>query len=202
MEDTYKTIINTSESIYKDKGSKFIAIAIPIKNQNQIKNHLNFIRKKYHDASHHCYAWALGLKRENHRFNDDGEPSGTAGKPIYGQILSYNITNVLIVVIRYFGGTKLGKGGLINAYKNAASGALNNNRIVTETIREIYRVSFDYTLMNDIMKIFKENDLMKIDQKFELDCSIDFEIRKKNVDKILSLFNKLNNIKIERLDFK
>ena len=201
MDDIYKTIKDTSQGLYKEKGSKFISFAIPIESQQQAKENLENIKKQYHSARHHCYAWSLGPKRKEYRINDDGEPSGTAGKPIYGQILSFEITNVLIVVIRYFGGVKLGTGGLITAYKLATADALNNNKIVSKTIKEVYRVHFDYALIGDVMRIFKENEnnVVQINRKFELDCTIDFEIRQKNVHKIIPLFDNFSNIKIEYL---
>ncbi len=199
MDDTYKTIENTSQGIYKEKGSKFISYAIPVGSQGEAKERLEDIRKQHHNARHHCFAWAIGKERDDYRVNDDGEPSGTAGKPIFGQILSFDITNVLIVVVRYFGGTKLGTGGLITAYKSAAADALNNAKIITRTIRNAYRIHFDYPAMNDVMRVLKENDIQQIDRRFELDCTIDFSVRKNDTDKILSVFQSLDSIKIEHL---
>ena len=202
MNDSYLTIKDKSQGIYKEKGSKFIAFAIPVDNQASIKAHLEQVKKEHHSARHHCYAWALGINREEYRFNDDGEPSGTAGKPIFGQILSKNITNTLIVVVRYFGGTKLGTGGLINAYKNSAADALKNAEIISKTVMEHYRISFDYNLMSEVMRLIKEYNLFQTDQKFELDCTIDFKIRQKDAEKVSSIFETIDKIKIEHLHTK
>ncbi len=199
MEDTYKTIKDSSQGIYKEKGSKFIAYAMPVNSREQIKEYLADIKKSNHSARHYCFAWVIGYNREDYRINDDGEPSGTAGKPIYGQILSKNITNVLIVVVRYFGGVKLGKGGLINAYRKAAAEALKNAVIITKTIRETYRLHFEYPLMSDVMKIFNEHDIEQLERRFELDCTIDFSVRKKDKTKVVALFESLENIKIQHL---
>ncbi len=180
FEDTYKTIENISEGLFKDRGSKFIAHAIPVNNENQVKEHLSALRKKYHDARHHCYAYQLGFDKSSYRINDDGEPSGTAGKPIFGQILSHDLTNILIVVVRYFGGTKLGIGGLINAYKTSAKDALNNAKIIEKTINEVYEIIYDYPVMNAVKKIIKEENITQTSQKFDLNCKIIFLIRKSN----------------------
>lgn len=199
MDDKYKTISTVSQGLYKEKGSKFISIAIPVSGKDDIKMHLEKIRKEHHSARHYCYAWATGYNREECRFNDDGEPSGTAGKPIYGQILSFDITNTLIIVVRYFGGIKLGTGGLITAYKNAAADALNNSNIITKTRKRIYRLYFDYNSMPDVMRIFKENNLEQINPKFELDCTIDFKVNLNDAERITSKFDSLKEIRIENL---
>lgn len=196
FDDTYKTLSGISEGLYKDKGSKFIAVAIPVRSEEEIKTHLTDLRKKYYDARHHCYAWALGPKRDGHRENDDGEPSGTAGKPIYGQILSNDLTNVLIVVIRYFGGVKLGVRGLINAYRGAASDAIQNNTIEEKIIREIYELSFDYPLMNEVMRVLKENDLEQISHNFEISCKLQFAVRRNLADQIIKIFSSFNGLSI------
>lgn len=197
FEDTYKTIEKSSEGIFKDKGSKFIALAFPVKSEAEIKEILADLRKKYYDARHHCYAYQLGFDKSAYRVNDDGEPSGTAGKPIYGQILSKDLTNILIVVIRYFGGTLLGVSGLINAYKNAASDALNNNLIITKTINEVYNVNFKYESMNDIMKILKDENTSIISTNFDLDCNIEFFTRKNNSTKIYEKLIKISDTKVK-----
>lgn len=196
FDDTYKTIEIQSEGLYKDKGSKFIAIAIPVLSEEEIKEHLQQLRKKYYDARHHCYAYALGPTRDAFRINDDGEPSGTAGKPIYGQILSHDLTNILIVVIRYFGGVKLGVRGLINAYKGAAQDALNNNNIREKVIKEIYELHFDYPLMNDVMRILKEQDLEQISHDFAISCRILFAVRKDSADDIKRIFSSIYGLTI------
>ncbi len=196
FDDTYKTIKEQSEGNYKDKGSKFIAIALPVVNENEVKQHLLEIRKKYYDARHHCYAYAIGPTRDAFRINDDGEPSGTAGKPIYGQILSHELTNILIVVIRYFGGVKLGVRGLINAYKAASQDALSNNTIVEKMIKEIYEISFEYPLMNDVMKILKDHNLEQISYDFAISCKIVFAVRRNESDIIYHTFSSMYGLSI------
>ena len=199
FEDTYKTIENISEGLFKDRGSKFIAHAIPVNNESQVKEHLSALRKKYHDARHHCYAYQLGFDKSSYRINDDGEPSGTAGKPIFGQILSHDLTNILIVVVRYFGGTKLGVGGLINAYKTSAKDALNNAKIIKKTINEVYEIIYDYPVMNAVKKIIKEENITQVSQKFDLNCKIKFLIRKSNSSRIYEKFMKIKGLKINYL---
>ncbi len=196
FEDTYKTITSQSEGLYKDKGSKFIALAMPVKTEEEVKIHLQEIRKQYYDARHHCYAYALGPARDAFRTNDDGEPSGTAGKPIYGQILSHDLTNILIVVIRYFGGVKLGVRGLINAYKYAAAEAILNNKIEEKIIREVYELSFDYPLMNDVMKIVKDYDLEQISHDFAISCKLKFAVRRSLADNVKNIFNSMYGVEI------
>ena len=194
--DTYYTLKQHSEGLYKDKGSKFIAYACPVKNEEEIKKILDDLRKKHYDARHHCYAWALGPTREAFRINDDGEPSGTSGKPIYGQILSNDITNVLIVVVRYFGGTKLGVRGLINAYKAAAADAIENNTKIEMLIREIYQLQFDYPLMNEVMKVLKDFDLNQLSHDFALSCKLTFEVRRSKADEVKNIFQSIYGVKI------
>lgn len=197
--DTYKTIINHSEGLYKDKGSKFIAHAFPLKEEKEINEYLDEIRKKYYDARHHCYAWTLGFNAEHHKVNDDGEPSGTAGKPIHGQIRSFDLRNVLIVVVRYFGGTKLGVRGLINAYKGSALDAINNNTIIKKTIRKHYRLYFPYAAMNDVMQTLKEYDLPQSAHQFDLDCKLDFSVRQKIADEVVLKFEKIRDTQVDYL---
>ncbi len=197
--DTYKTILNHSEGLYKDKGSKFIAHAYPVKDESEITGHLNEIKKAYHDARHHCYAWTLGFNAEHYKINDDGEPSGTAGKPIHGQIRSFELSNILIVVVRYFGGTKLGVRGLINAYKGAAMDAINNTAIITKTIRNHYRLFFPYQAMNDVMQTLKEYDLPQSAHQFDLDCRLDFSVRQKITDEVVLKFEKIRDIRVDFL---
>ena len=155
FEDTYKTIASVSVGIYRDKGSKFIAIAIPVISETQIKDEIASIKKQYFDARHHCYAYILGPFKDSYRYNDDGEPSSTAGRPIYGQLLSKDLTNVLVVVVRYFGGVKLGVSGLINAYKEATKAALENAEITERIVTESHIVSDDYESVNKVMQILK-----------------------------------------------
>lgn len=196
FDDTYRTIRNRATGQYKEKGSKFIAIASPVRDENEVKKELEAIRKEYYDARHHCYAYVIGFNREAYRINDDGEPSGTAGRPIHGQILSYDLTNVLIVVVRYFGGIKLGVSGLINAYKTAAGDALSQAEIAEMTVNEVYEVNFDYTVMNEIMKIVKEENLELLNTKFDLDCSLIFKIRKREADRVNSRIRKTYKSKV------
>ncbi len=186
--DTYLTIANISEGIYKEKGSKFFAIAIPVSSENEIKEHVQRIKKEYFDARHHCYAYILGLNKEKYRENDDGEPSGAAGKPIRGQLLSKNITNVLVIVVRYFGGTKLGVGGLITAYKTAAKDALDNAQIIEKTMMQKLIIKFDYAQMNEVMSIIKDENLEQLSHKFENDCEITISVRISDIDRIKILF--------------
>ena len=194
--DEYQTVTGTSEGLYKEKGSKFLAFVFPVKNEDEVKEILQELRKSHHDARHHCYAWAFGPKRDQYRTNDDGEPSGTAGKPIFGQILSFNVTDILIVVIRYFGGTKLGVSGLINAYRQAAKEALDVAVIEVKTIQKIIRIAFEYPLMNDVMRIIKETEPLILNQTFELSCSMELSIRESDYGHLLNRFELLHGITI------
>jgi len=198
--DEYLTISKPAEGLFKDRGSKFLGFAFPVSTEEEVKENLEKIRNQYHDARHHCYAYLLGIEKENYRTNDDGEPSSTAGKPILGQIRSFNLTNVLIIVIRYFGGTKLGVGGLINAYKTAAEEALKNAKIIKKTLHDIYELKFDYPQMNEIMRIMKEQNIEQIDQCFELSCSITLALRKAEAETVLSKFNPVENLKIKFIE--
>ncbi len=199
MQDTYKTIIKKSEGLYKDKGSKFIALAFPVKEEDQIRSLLEGVKQEYHDARHHCYAWVLGYAHDQYKYNDDGEPSGTAGKPIWGQLRSYELCNALIVVVRYFGGTKLGVRGLIDAYRGAAQDAIQNNKIVTKTIRNYYSISFDYPSMNDVMRIMKEFDLPQLEHDFGMSCRIVFSVRMQETEKIVNQLKLLRKTTLEYL---
>lgn len=197
--DTYKTIKYHSEGLYKDKGSKFIAHAIPCANEDRFKAELEVLKKKYYDARHHCYAYIFGFDRAEYRMNDDGEPSGTAGKPIYGQLQSFDLTDTLIVVVRYFGGTKLGVRGLINAYKFAAQEAIIANKVITKVLKDIYEVKFAYPDMNDVMRIMKEENLEQIDQDFQMTCTLKFAVRKDNSAKVKNRFTDLRKVNINYL---
>ena len=198
--DEYLTISKPSEGLFKDRGSKFIAFAHPVSSEEEVKEVQEKIRSDYHDARHHCYAYMLGPEKKVFRANDDGEPSSTAGKPILGQIRSFDLTNILIVVIRYFGGTKLGVGGLINAYKTASEEALKSAKIIKKTLHDIYELRFEYPVMNDIMRILKEEKIEQVDQKFELSCSITLSLRRAEVDKVLSKFDRIEDLKIEFIE--
>ncbi len=200
LKDTYRTIKSTAGGLYKEKGSRFIAIASPVSSQEEIKKILEENRKKYHDARHHCYAWMLGYERNMWRSNDDGEPSGTAGKPILGQINSFELTDVLIVVIRYFGGKLLGTGGLITAYSSAASDALRNSEIIERTVICYYRLMFPYSSMNDVMRIIKEEDLIHSDHAFEINCTMKTGVRLSSSEKIMKRFSSVENLSFEYLE--
>ena len=199
FEDTYSTIKEKSEGIFKDRGSKFIALAYPVITENEAKVILSEIRKQYHDACHHCYAYRIGSDKMLYRSSDDGEPSGTAGKPIFNQILSKDLTNIFIVVVRYFGGTLLGVPGLINAYKSAALESINNAVVITKTINEIYEVNYDYPVMNDVMKIIKDNAIDIISTDFNLKCKIVFKVRKNNSLFIYESLKKIDSLEIKYL---
>ncbi len=197
MNDTYKTIVSASEGIYKEKSSKFLAFAIPVNSVEEIKEIIKEYRKKYFDARHVCYAFILGHERTDFRANDDGEPSGTAGRPILGQINSRNLTNVLVVVVRYFGGILLGTGGLVTAYKEAAADALDQAEIVEKTVDEQFTIHFDYILLNDVMRIIKEVNPLVLQQIFDNECKIILSIRKQDAALLSSKLEKITGIKIE-----
>ena len=181
MEDLYKTIAVPAEGLYKEKGSKFISFAYPVQTEEQIKGIVAELKDKFYDARHHCYAWMLGADKKNFRANDDGEPSSTAGRPILGQIQSNDLTNILIVVVRYFGGTKLGVSGLIHAYREAAADALNHAEIIEKTVDEQLRICFSYLVLNDVMKIIKEETPDVLERNFELQCEMLLSIRQKDL---------------------
>lgn len=201
--DTYRTITKSSaEVLFKDKNSKFYGYAYPVSNEESIKKHLDNLKKQHHSARHWCYAYQIGKQEKTYIFraNDDGEPNNSAGMPIYGQIQSFDVTNVLIVVVRYFGGTKLGVSGLINAYRTAAQMALENSKIVKRTINQTFRITFEYKNMNKVMRIIKEKNLKILNQVLELNCNIEISVRMKNADDILELFNTLHEIDIKILN--
>ena len=195
--DTYRTIRSVSKGIFRDKGSKFIAFAVPVKTLEEVKGHIDELRIKFHDARHHCYAYVLGSDKGTWRINDDGEPSGSAGRPILGQINSNDLTNVLIVVTRYFGGTLLGISGLINAYRSAAAEALENAEIIEGIVTEFYRLSFPYSSMNDVMKILKDENIIQSEQVFELTCSIKVGIRLSLKESLVSRLESVRNLDLE-----
>ena len=199
FEDTYKTIKSRSEGIYKDKVSKFIAIALPVGSEAEVKSKLDDIRGEYHDARHHCFAYVLGPDKSASRFNDDGEPSGTAGRPIMGQINSNDLTNILVVVVRYFGGTKLGVRGLINAYKSSASEAIVASSIIEKTIDEIYLVNFDYPAMNHVMQIVKDPGVNILKQDFDLHCALEYQVRKSKADLLLSKLAAIKGVEVKHI---
>ena len=177
VRDTYKSIGERAGGLFKDRGSRFISLAYPVESESEVKEILSGLRNEYHDARHHCYAYRIGHLGEVYRSSDDGEPSGTAGRPILGQIDSAGLSDVLIVVVRYFGGIKLGVPGLINAYREAALDAIGHASIVEKTATRRYRLSFGYGSMNDVMKMIKEMDLPQRDQDFGLDCEMTVIVR-------------------------
>lgn len=199
FDDTYKTIASKAEGIYKDRGSKFIALAFPVKSEEEVKEVLENVRKEYHDARHHCYAWILGHDKSAYRQNDDGEPSGTAGRPIHGQLLSFDLTNVLLVVVRYFGGTRLGVPGLIRAYKTAAKEALSAAGIVTMTVYDVYELHFEYPLLNEVMRLMKDEKLEVLEQDFRLYCRLIFQVRKNESNHVYDKAGKMKGVKIRYL---
>lgn len=198
--DEYLTIAKPAEGFFKDRGSKFLAFAYPVSSEEEIKEIQDKVRSEYHDARHHCFAYMLGKDKNIFRANDDGEPSSTAGKPILGQIRSFDLTNILIIVVRYFGGTKLGASGLINAYKTAAEEALKNANIIKTTLLDYYELKFDYPVMNDVMRIMKEQNIEQVSQNFELSCSITLSMRKADTDMILSKFDRIEKLEIEFIE--
>ena len=196
QEDTYKTIIGVAEGIYTEKRSKFIAIAIPVHPVEEIKQHLDIYQKKYYDARHVCYAYMLGHERKDFRANDNGEPSGTAGKPILGQINSNGLTDILIVVVRYFGGIKLGTSGLIVAYKAAAAEAIANATIIEKTVDDEIAVAFEYPFMNDVMRIVKEEEPEILEQSYDMDCLMKLRIRRSMMGKLRARLEKVETARI------
>lgn len=199
MADSYLTIESPCEGLYKEKGSKFFAFAYPVENVSQVKEILSDLKKKYYDATHHCYAYIIGFDKEEYRMCDDGEPSSTAGKPIYGQLLSNNLTNVLIVVIRYFGGTKLGVSGLIKAYKTSAEVCLAEASIVEKKVRQIYKIAFQYEKMNAVMGLLKRYDVLQRNHNFDTQCSIEILINREVENNFVEEISKLQNVDFEFL---
>ena len=195
--DTYKTISKPSEGIFKDKGSKFLAFAYSVYSEEEVKEILKKLRKEEHNARHHCYAYRLGIDKKIYRVNDDGEPSNSAGKPILGQIQSKDLTNILIVVVRYFGGTLLGIGGLINAYRSAAADALNNAEITTKTVDDKFEITYDYAAMNDVMKIIKDEKLEHIIKQDGMSCCVSLSIRKSHTGRIIERLKKIGTLEVK-----
>jgi len=196
--DAYKTIEKPSaETLFKDRNSKFFGYAFPVKTEEEIKEALDGLKKKHHAARHFCYAWKIGVENSRFRANDDGEPSNSAGMPIYGQIQSFEVTNILIVSVRYFGGTKLGVGGLINAYKTSAKLALEASEIVEKTINVEFQLSFEYDMMNKVMRIIKEKKLNVVRQDLALRCNYVIAVRKKEASSIFEIFNTLYKVEIK-----
>lgn len=194
FEDTYKTIAQPSEGIFRDRGSKFIAYIFPIKSEEESKEILLRIKAEHPKARHHCWALRLTPDRNIFRLNDDGEPSGTAGRPILNTLLSFDVTNVFAVVVRYFGGTLLGVPGLINAYKSATVEALQAAEIIEKTVNDVYEITFDYLSMNDVMKVIKEENPEILNQQFDNRCSMEISVRKANVNRVIGKLEKIDGV--------
>lgn len=199
MEDLYKTIETPStETLFKEKGSKFFGYTFPVASEDDVKDCLEMLKKKHHTARHICYAYQLGIEKIKFRANDDGEPNNSAGLPIYGQIQSFNVTNVLVVSVRYFGGTKLGVGGLITAYKTSAQLALEASIILEKTINIQYQLIFNYDLMNAVQRIIKEKNIDIIKQQLEMNCLYVISVRKKEAAAIYKIFDNLYKVEIKK----
>ena len=196
-DDKYQEIRSYAKGIYKEKGSKFVAHSYPVYSEQEVKEKLEEVKKSEHAARHHCYAYILNPDKSTQRANDDGEPSSTAGKPILGQILSNDLTNILIIVARYFGGVKLGVPGLIRSYKTAAGEAISNAIIITKTIKEQYEVDFKYPQMNDVMRLVKEFDLEVINTDFQIECKLIFAVAKSKTNNTVDTFKKNHEITIK-----
>jgi uncharacterized YigZ family protein len=197
--DTYKTIRLPNEGLYKEKGSRFIAFAFPISTEQQIKGIIADLRKEHHSARHHCFAWRLGAEMKTFRVNDDGEPSGTAGRPIFSQIQQHGLTDILVIVVRYFGGVLLGTSGLTNAYKQAAAEVLNHANIVEKVVEITVEASFDYLVMNDFMTVLKEFQLDIKASNFDNRCQVTFCVRKQFQDRVLEKLGKIEHLNIHLL---
>ena len=201
MDDLYKTITKPSiETLFKDRNSKFYGYAFPVTDETSIKDFLEFLRKKHHTARHFCYAWQLGTESVRFRANDDGEPSNSAGMPIYGQIQSFDVTNILVVSVRYFGGTKLGVGGLISAYRASARLTLESSAIEEKTIDDSFQLNFQYDLMSKVLRILKENSITITRQKLEMDCEMIIAVRKSHTQKVVKIFETLYKVEIKQLN--
>ena len=201
MDDIYKTIVEPSEeTLFKEKNSKFYGYAFPVITEESVKTCIDFLKKKHYNARHFCYAWQIGVESPRYRVNDDGEPNNSAGIPIYGQIQSFKLTNILVVSVRYFGGVKLGVGGLINAYRSSARLALESSQIEEKTIDVYFQLIFDYDLMSKVLRIIKENSIMIQNQKLEINCELMIAIRKSNAHKIIQIFKALYRVQIKPLE--
>lgn len=200
IKDSYLTIESDAEAIFKEKSSKFLCYAFHVESEEEIAAHLEILRKRYYDATHHCYAWRLGPFGERFRANDDGEPSSTAGKPILGQLLSREITNCLIVVVRYFGGTKLGVPGLIAAYKESAAAVLDEAKVVERTVDTTVKMEFSYVVMNDVMRIIKDEQPTIVEQIFDNLCSMTLSIRNSKAELVIGKLRKVEGAIIDIIE--
>ena len=199
--DSYRTLENpTPEILYKDRKSKFFGFAFPLSTEEEVKPIVEALRKKYPTANHVCYAWQLGTHQFTYRANDDGEPNNSAGMPIYGQIQSFGVTNVLVAIVRIFGGTKLGVGGLIQAYRTTAQMTLENATIIQKIVKQHFQLRFDYPQMDVVMRTIKQKNLEIISQKMEMDCALVVAVRKKEAVDVLGTFQQLHQIKVDVLD--
>ncbi|MDY5969645.1 MAG: YigZ family protein [Bacteroidales bacterium] len=199
LDDTYRTLAAPVEGQYKEKGSKFLSFAFPVSTEEEAKALLCAKRKEYFDAHHHCYAYVIGADKETYRLNDDGEPSGTAGRPIHGQMMSFNLTDALVLVVRYFGGVKLGVSGLSQAYRAAAHDALAHAAIVEKTINEHFRLEFEYALLNDVMRLLKQYGIPFQDQQFGLQCVLRIGVRRSMVERVRTSFSQLRGVVMEEI---
>ena len=197
--DCYKTIAHAAETTYRQLSSKFYTYAYPVETEEEIKEYLDALRKRWYDATHHCYAWRLGPHGEQFRANDDGEPSSTAGKPILGQLLSHDVTNCLVVVVRYFGGTKLGVPGLIAAYKESTAQVLAECEIVERTVDVVVRVEFSYVAMNDVMRIVKDMQPRIVEQLFDNLCTMTLSIRESESEQLIGRLEKVEGATVEQI---
>ncbi len=195
-EDTFRTISGKAEGLYKDRGSKFLAFGFPVSSEEEIKIIVSETRKKYHDARHCCYAYRIGRANIKSRMNDDGEPANTAGKPVYGQIISNDLTNILIIVVRYHGGIMLGKGGLVKAYKSAAADMISNAEIITRTVFSLYKIIFSYNAISQVMKILDKEKLEKTDYKFERHCSVIIRIKTGKEKGIIARLERISSVEV------
>lgn len=195
FDDTYLTISVAAEGLFRDRGSKFLAYAYPIRNEQEIKPIIAQLKTEHPRAVHHCWAMRLSPDRSVFRVNDDGEPSGTAGRPILNVLLSKNLTNILVVVVRYFGGTLLGVPGLINAYKTATEEALAQTQVVEQTVKDVYKISFDYLQMNDVMKVIKDDQISVLEQQFDNNCSLTIAIRKADLNRVIGKLEGISGVK-------
>lgn len=199
FEDTYFTIAEPAEGIFRDKGSKFIAYAYPFREEGKLKEIIAELKALHPKARHHCWAYRLSPDRSVFRVNDDGEPSGTAGRPILNALLSKDVTNILVVVVRYFGGTLLGVPGLINAYKTATQEALAEANIIEKTVNDIYKIDFEYLAMNDVMRVIKDESITVLDQQFDNACVMKVEMRKMQVNAFVQKMEKIDGVKVSYL---
>ena len=199
IQDSYKSIASESRGLFKDNGSRFIAHAYPVETEEEVKEIVAALKKEYYDARHHVYAYRLGYLGDKFRANDDGEPSGSSGRPVLGQIDSNGLSDILVVVVRYFGGIKLGIPGLIRAYKTATADAIANAEIVEKIASKMYRVRFGYMSMNNVMKVFKDMGLEQKNQKFDMECSMDTSVRLSLVDAFMDRMNDVEGCNIEEI---